>query len=200
MVITCTPLLIYLCIIPFSLINSCFTIPPLSSSDHKGLLVSLHNDVILSNSSRTVWCYSQENFDLAWTYLMKVTGTQCSPMHPTWISSGLPGKRGSLRLWNLYPPKTTSLRKHLSWLSPSLLRQWRRRNSPFRSLARSMDFKNTRGKETLAQQPFIIPQHHSQTNSIMQALNLSGWSSSHSLSKQSSNNYSNTFLWWLNCH
>ena len=56
------------CIIPFHL-NSCCTVPPLSSSGHEGQLVSLHNDVVierpLSKSSRTVWCYSQANFDLA---------------------------------------------------------------------------------------------------------------------------------------
>ena len=53
---------------PFHL-NYCCTIPLLSSSDHKGLLVLLYNDVLIkrpfSNSSRTVWCYSQANCDLA---------------------------------------------------------------------------------------------------------------------------------------
>ena len=53
------------------------------------------------------------------TYLMKVTGTQCSPMYPTWISCGLPGKWGSLRLWKFVSPKYDFPEKSISL--PSLL-------------------------------------------------------------------------------
>ena len=58
---------------------------------------------------------------LYFTDALKVTGTQCSPMYQTWISCGLPSKRGSLRLWKFVSPKTTSLKKHLPWRSPPLL-------------------------------------------------------------------------------
>jgi len=123
-VITSTPLLIYFCIIPFSLINSCFTIPPLSSSDHKVLLVSLHNDVaILSNSSRTVWCYSQENFDLAWTYVLNESDwnsmfSNASNVNQLWST----WQKRFLEIMELkLVSKTTSLKKCLPWLSPSLL-------------------------------------------------------------------------------
>ena len=178
--------LIYFCIIPFSLINSCFTIPPLSSSDHKGLLVSLHNDVvILSNSSRTVWCYSQENFDLAWTYLMKVTGTQCSPMHPMWISCGLPGKRGSLRLWNLHPQKMTSLKKCLPWLSPSLLSAMKKDKLSFRIIQTHWlsQWQRNLGKTAI---------RHTKT-SFLNHLN----HASPKVTVQAILKYSNTLLWWL---
>jgi len=91
---------------PFHL-NYCCTIPLLSSnsSDHKGLLVLLHNDVVIkrpfSNSSRTVWCCSQANCDLA----CNLNESDWNSMHPTCISFGSPGKRGSLRLWKFVSPK-----------------------------------------------------------------------------------------------
>jgi len=64
-------------------------------------------------------------------YLMKVTGTQCSPMYPMWISCSLPGKRSSLRLWKFVSPRNDFPEK----ASPfhHCLVQWRRRKSPFRS-------------------------------------------------------------------
>jgi len=133
-----TPLLIYFCIIPFSLKLLLYNSSSFSS-DHKELLVSLHNDVVieipLSNSSRTVWCYSQANFNLACDLLNKVTGTQCSPMHPTWISCGLPGKRGSSRLRKFVSPRNDFPQK-ASPLALSIIAV-KRRNSVIKSFKRT---------------------------------------------------------------
>ena len=78
------------CIIPRIHLNSCCTIPPLSTSDHKGLLVSLHNDGVikrpLSNSLRTVWCYSQANFDLACDLLNESDWKERGPSWSAWTN------------------------------------------------------------------------------------------------------------------
>jgi len=79
------------------------------------------------------WETSMLYFSLTYhvNYLMKVTGTQCYPMYPKWISCSLPGKRSSLRLWKYVSPKKPLLEKAFPF--HHCLVQWRRRNSPFRS-------------------------------------------------------------------
>ena len=57
------------CIIPFHL-NSCCTVPPLSSSGHEGLWVSLHNDVVIERPHSKIIFENclvllSGNFDLA---------------------------------------------------------------------------------------------------------------------------------------
>ena len=82
--------------------NSCCTIPPFSSSDHKRLLVSLHNDGVierpLSNSLRFVWCYSQANFDLACD-LLNESDWKERPSWSAWTNWRWPTQ--DLRVWVL---------------------------------------------------------------------------------------------------
>ena len=53
---------------PF-LLNFCTTIPPLSSSDHQGFILSFRSNAVAkrpsSSTSRTVWCYNQADFEQA---------------------------------------------------------------------------------------------------------------------------------------
>ena len=122
-------------------------------------------------------------------YLMKVTGTQCSPMHPMWISCGLPGKRGSLRLYNygICIPKKQLPSKSVSLGSlHHCLVQWRRRNSPFRSFKHTgsvngfQEYKRQRNLGTTAirhtKTSFLNNLNHAGPKTIIK-----------SLSKQSSN-------------
>ena len=90
---------------------------------------------------------------------MKVTGTQCSPMHPMWISCCLPGKRGSLRIWNLYPPKWLPSKSisldslHHCWV------QWRREtlfSDHSNELALSISLNNARGTTAIHHTKKII--------------------------------------------
>jgi len=115
---------------PFHL-NYCCTIPLLSSnsSDHKGLLVLLHNDVVIkrpfSNSSRTVWCCSQANCDLA-----------CNLNESDW-NSMFSNASNVNQLWFTWQKRFLEIMEicipQKAWLSPSLLSAIKRRNSPFRS-------------------------------------------------------------------
>ena len=115
-------------------LNSCYTIPPLSTSDHKGLLVSFYTDVAIkrpsSNSWRTVWCYSHANFELA-SDLLDATDWHSMFSNATNVNV----------LWSLWhkrflevmdiciPKKRLPPKKHLPWLSPILLNAIKRRNS-----------------------------------------------------------------------
>ena len=75
---------------PF-LLNFCNTIPPLSTSDHHGFILSFHSNVVSRRPStstrRTVWCYAQADFDLAcelldhtdWNSLCTEAHAGCQP-------------------------------------------------------------------------------------------------------------------------
>ena len=83
----------------------------------------------------------------------------------------------------LYPPKNDFPEK-ASPLALSIIAQCNEEGETLLSdhsntLALLMDFKNTRGKETLAQQPFVRPKHHAGPKAF--------WMIIKSLSKQSSN-------------
>ena len=128
-------------------------------------------------------------------YLMKVTGTQCSPMHPMWISCGLPGKRGSLRLWNLYPQKTTSLKKCLPWLSPSLLSAMKKEKLSFQIIQ-----THWLGQWISRIQEAKKPWHNSHSsylNIILKQPQSCRPQDDHQVTVQAILKYSNTLLWWL---
>ena len=138
---------------PF-LLNFCNTIPPLSTSDHHGFILSFHSNFVSRRTStstrRTVWCYVQADFDLAcelldhtdWNSLCteaKDVNQLCSAWQSRFcsvmeqcISQKVPPTQKHLP-W-LSPD-------HLPWLSPDLLQAIRRRNTLFRAYKRTGSFR-----------------------------------------------------------
>ena len=110
-----------------------------------------------------------------------------SNVYPTWISCGLPGKRGSLGLWKFVSPKNDFPEK----ASPfhHCLVQWRRINSPFRSFKHTgsvngfQEYQRQRNLGTTAightKTSFLNQLHHAGPETY--------WMIIKSLSKQSSN-------------
>ena len=94
-----------------------------------------------------------------------------------YLAKEVPWDYGNLYPQKWLPSKSISLGSlYHCWV------QWRGEtlfSDHSNALALSINLKNARGKETLTQQPFIIPKDHSLTNSFRQALKLSGGSSSH---------------------
>ena len=177
--ITSTPLSTYFLVLPPFHLNSCSTIPPLSSSDHKGLLVSLHNDVVierpLSSSSWTVWCYSQANFDLDGDLLnesdwnsMFSNASNVTQLWSTW-------QKRFLEIMEICIPKEWLPSKSISLGSlHHCLVQWtwmKRRNSLFRSFKHTgsvnrfkEEYKRQRNLDTTAirhtKTSFLNQSHH----------------------------------------
>ena len=115
-----------------------------------------------SNSWRTVWCYSHANFESA-----------CDLLDATdWFSMFSNDATDVNVLWSLWhkrflevmdiciPKKRLPPKKHLPWLSPTLLSAIKRRNilssGHTNALAQSINLKNTRNKEILSLQLFAM--------------------------------------------
>ena len=126
---------------PF-LLNFCTTIPPLSSSDHQGFILSFHSNVAAkrpsSSTHRTVWCYNQADFDRA-----------CELLDQTDWNSLCPKDSDVNQYWSAWQSRFCSIMeqcitkkvlpvcKHLPWLNPNLLQAIKRRNTIYRAYKRT---------------------------------------------------------------
>ena len=129
---------------PF-LLNFCNTIPPLSTSDHHGFILSFRSNIVSKRPStstrRTVWCYAQADFDLAcellgytdWTSLCS-KAQDVNQLWSAWQS------RFCSVMEQCIPQKVLPTQKHLPWLSPDLIQAIRRRNTLFRAYKRTGSF------------------------------------------------------------
>ena len=126
---------------PF-LLNFCTTIPPLSSSDHQGFILSFRSNAVAkrpsSSTSRTVWCYNQADFEQARELLEQTDWNSLCPIDSDmnqWWSAWQ--TRFCSIMEQCIPTKVLSARKHLPWLSPGLLQAIKRRNTIYRAYKRT---------------------------------------------------------------
>ena len=148
---------------PF-LLNFCTTIPPLSSSDHQGFILSFHSNVAAkrpsSSTRRTVWCYNQADFDRACELLDQTDWNSLCPkdsdVNLFW--SAWQSRFGSI-MEQCIPKKVLPVRKHLPWLNADLLQAIKRRNTIYRA------YKHTGSLDKLTEYRFL-------RNSIVSAIHL----------------------------
>ena len=110
---------------------SCTTIPPLSNSDHMGIAISYNlptNNKRPRTAPRSVWCYSLGDFDKACELLENVDWdaiTKDSDVDTCWNN----WQHNYLSIIKeCIPQKVLSRRKHLPWISLSILKAIKRRN------------------------------------------------------------------------
>ena len=128
---------------PF-LLNFCNTVPPLSTSDHHGFILSFRSNAVSMRPStsthRTVWCCAQADFDLACELLAHTDWnslcTEAQDVNQLWSAWQF---RFCSVMEQCIPQKVLPTQKHLPWLSPDLL-QAIRRNTLFRAYKRTGSF------------------------------------------------------------
>ena len=122
-----------------SLLQSCVTIPPLSNSDHLGLLVHSHWRHFkppAEHDTRTIWLYEHADWSKA-RELIEVTDWN------SFITGDINMAWDNWRQWFLeimkecVPQKTLPSHQNLPWLSKSLVQLMRKRNMLFSRAKRS---------------------------------------------------------------
>ena len=127
------------------LVRSCFTIPPLSNSDHCGLNIELNLKTIPKASKRrTVWRYCHADWEKAhrliegtnWDSLLDPEDINTS--WKNWSAKFLEIMRSSI------PTTTLPPRRNRPWLTKKLVQAIRRRNALFKRAKATNDFTKYR--------------------------------------------------------
>ena len=159
---------------PF-LLNFCTTIPPLSSSDHQGFILSFHSNVAAKRPSfstrRTVWCYNQVDFDRA-----------CELLDQTDWNSLCPKDSDVNQFWSAWQSRFCSIMEQCvtkkvlpvcntcHGSTPTCYKQ-SRGEIPYTGLinaqALSTSSSNTDSSETPLYQPSVLPNMHISMTYIM---------------------------------
>ena len=132
---------------------SCSTVSPLSTSDHLGILPTYKLPTTNKrprSCRRTVWCYSQGDFEKACELLDRVDWEQLmdepdvDQCWQSWQSTYLN------IISKCIPKKVLSSRRNLPWINPTICQAIKRRNSLFKSL-----YKRSGSSFKLLQYKFI---------------------------------------------
>ena len=127
------------------LVRSCFTIPPLSNSDHCGLNIELNLKTIPKASKRrTVWRYCHADWEKAhrliegtnWDSLLDPEDINTS--WKNWSAKFLEIMQSSI------PTTTLPPRRNRPWLTKKLVQAIRRRNALFKEAKATNDFTKYR--------------------------------------------------------
>ena len=119
---------------------SCSTVSPLSTSDHLGILLTYKLPTTNKrprSCRRTVWCYSQGDYEKACELLDRVDWDQLmdepdvDQCWQSWQSTYLN------IISKCIPKKVLSSRRNLPWINPSICQAIKRRNSLFKAYKRS---------------------------------------------------------------
>ena len=113
-------------------IISCETVPPLSNSDHLGILVVTEGQkrqpTVQNNPHRQIWQYARADFELASNILSNLdlaSIMDTSDIHQSWKK----WKEAFLNTMESCIPKSTLPKRHnLPWLSKSLIQSMKKRN------------------------------------------------------------------------
>ena len=113
-------------------IISCETVPPLSNSDHLGILVVTEGQkrqpTVQNNPRRQIWHYARADFELASNILSNLdlaSIMDTNDIHQSWEK----WKEAFLSTMESCIPKSTLPKRHnLPWLSKSLIQSMKKRN------------------------------------------------------------------------
>ena len=138
------------------LVNSCSIIPPLSSSDHNGILINMRwrssaNYNCPNNSKgRTIWLYDHADWNKAIELIDNCNweSLQRQDVSETWLTWC---ERFISIMEKCIPRKTLPQRKNLPWLSKKIVQSMRKRNNLYRKARTSGNFskyKKARNRTT----------------------------------------------------
>ncbi len=136
-------------------VSTCYTVPPLSNSDHRGIFISYRiprSEKRPRSTQRTIWCYSLGDFDRACELLDETDWdriTSVGDIDQSWSN----WQSVFLNVISTcVPRKTLPCRKHLPWISPAILKAIKRRNVLLKAFKRSgnpqkyLEYKQVRNR------------------------------------------------------
>ena len=137
-----------------SLLNSCDTVPPLSNSDHMGVLIELSQKLPKAEKSqgRLIWRYAHADWDKACELINQFN----------WDSVLSDNIELSWKLWRKHflfimaqsiPNRVIPTGRNLPWLNKSIIQSMKKRNQLFKKGKRTGDFRQFKlaRNRTLAQ-------------------------------------------------
>lgn len=140
-----------------SCLHSCTTLPPLSSSDHLGLSLAIKwksNPKATYSKPRRIWIYKDADFSKARS-LIQSTNWDSLLSDDVDLSTELWTKKFLEIMEECVPQRGLKRRRNLPWLTKSIVRHMRKRNSVFMRAKRSKNpthlakYKQLRNKVTL---------------------------------------------------
>ena len=140
------------------LANSCSTVPPLSNSDHNGILIQMQwkqsgsSNCPNNSKGRTVWIYNHADWDRAneliencdWDALQ---GKDINESWSNWTRCG----KFLLIMEECIPKKVLPQRRNIPWLSKTIVQSMRKRNNLYKrakKLGSFCQYKKIRNKTT----------------------------------------------------